>query len=322
MNRIDRVSAILIHLQTKKFVTAEEIAQRFEISKRTIYRDLKALEEAGVPIGAEPGKGYYLVDGYHLPPVMFTREEASAMLTAEKMVEKLTDRSVSGHFHSAMLKIQSILPESEKQFINDLHSNIEVFYTLKSENPNNYLSDIQYALAHKQTITIDYKSLYKDEHTSNRVIEPVGICFYSLTWHLIGFCRMRGEYRDFRADRITKLVVNNETFVPGQPMSLKQYMFNLTQTSELHEIIICFDKKAGAQIQATRYYYGFIDETDVNGRIQMTFLSNDLNYFARWMLMYADVVEVLSPEPLKKLLANMIADIIFKAHQLQNSTRY
>ena len=98
MNRIDRVSAILIHLQTKKFVTAEEIANRFEISKRTIYRDLKALEEAGVPLGAEPGKGYYLVDGYHLPPVMFTHEEASAMLTAEKMVEKLTDRSVSENF--------------------------------------------------------------------------------------------------------------------------------------------------------------------------------------------------------------------------------
>jgi predicted DNA-binding transcriptional regulator YafY len=314
MNRIDRVSAILIHLQTKKYVTAEEIAKRFEISKRTIYRDLKALEEAGVPLGAEPGKGYYLVDGYHLPPVMFTREEASAMLTAEKMVEKLTDRSVSEHFHSAMLKIRSILPESEKQFINNLHSNIEVFYTLKSENPNNYLSDIQYALAHKQTITLDYKSIYKDEQTCNRVIEPVGICFYSLAWHLIGFCRMRGEYRDFRVDRITRLTLDNETFIPGQPLSLKQYMFNLTQTSELYEVMIRFDKKVATQIQTTKYYYGFIDEMKTDDYIQMTFYSNDLNYFARWMLMYADVAEVISPEPLQKLLSDMIADVIVKAN--------
>ncbi len=94
MNRIDRVSATLIQLQSKKFVTAGEIAERFGISKRTVYRDVKALEEAGVPLGGEPGKGYFLVEGYHLPPVMFTPEEASSMLTAEKIVEKMADRSV------------------------------------------------------------------------------------------------------------------------------------------------------------------------------------------------------------------------------------
>jgi len=319
MNRIDRVSAILIHLQTKKFVTAEEIACRFEISKRTIYRDLKALEEAGVPLGAEPGKGYYLVDGYHLPPVMFTREEASAMLTAEKMVEKLTDRSVSKNFMSAMMKIRSVLPEKEKQFIANLQTSIEVMYKQNNENPNNYMSDIQCALANKQTISIDYKSIYKNEQTINRIIEPVGMCFYSLSWHLIGYCRMRKEYRDFRIDRLTRLILNQETFTPRRSLSLKQYFFEISRNSEIHEVIVCFEKQIADQLQSIKYFYGFVDETENGNFTTMTFYSNDLNYIGRWLFMYADSIEVVSPPSLKTLFEKMVNKLLLKSSNLLNS---
>src|SRR6186713_2121619 len=114
MNRIDRLTAILIHLQTKRVVKAEEIADRFEMSLRTVYRDVKALMEAGVPIGSEAGKGYFIVDGYHLPPVMFNQEEASAMLMAGKLVEKLTDQSIRNAFESSLQKIKSVLNEAER----------------------------------------------------------------------------------------------------------------------------------------------------------------------------------------------------------------
>ena len=93
MNRIDRLQALLIQLQSKRVIKAQEMADRFEVSLRTIYRDMRALEEGGVPIGAEAGIGYYLMEGYHLPPVMFTREEASALLMAGKFFERHTDKS-------------------------------------------------------------------------------------------------------------------------------------------------------------------------------------------------------------------------------------
>src|SRR3954463_4872434 len=127
MNRIDRLTAILIQLQSKKIVKAEEIACRFEISLRTVYRDVKALMEAGVPIGSEAGKGYFIVDGYHLPPVMFNQEEASAMLVAGKLVEKLTDQSIRKAFESALLKITSVLNESEKDHLENLQSAVHVY---------------------------------------------------------------------------------------------------------------------------------------------------------------------------------------------------
>src|ERR1700755_3600179 len=126
MNRIDRISAILIQLQSRRVVKAGDIAERFDISLRTVYRDIKTLEEAGIPLIGEAGVGYSIMDGYRLPPVMFTREEATAFLTAEKFVEKMTDISTAGHHKSAMYKIRAILKTAEKNLLEDIDSKIEV----------------------------------------------------------------------------------------------------------------------------------------------------------------------------------------------------
>ena len=125
MNRIDRLTAILIQLQTKQVVTAQEIANRFEISLRTVYRDVRALEEAGVPIGAEAGKGYFLSEGFHLPPVMFTPEEANALMLGSKLIEGQTDNSIKHHFYEAMLKIKSVLKNAEKEGLQALEEKLK-----------------------------------------------------------------------------------------------------------------------------------------------------------------------------------------------------
>src|SRR5882757_8548649 len=161
MNRIDRLTAILIQLQSKKIVKAEEIANRFEISLRTVYRDVKALMEAGVPIGSEAGTGYFIVDGYHLPPVMFNQEEASAMMMAGKLVEKMTDESVRKAFESALLKIKSVLNDSEKDHLEILQSYVSVARMPSMESarfPNNFLTEIQKALVNKEVVEIEYQS--------------------------------------------------------------------------------------------------------------------------------------------------------------------
>src|ERR1044072_6926076 len=126
MNRIDRLHAILTHLQSKKRVTAQEIADRFNISLRTVYRDVKALEESGVPVIGEAGSGYTVMEGYRLPPVLFTQEEASALLMGAKLAQHQTDASVQKHFLAALYKIKAVLRTSDKEHMDALDDNIAV----------------------------------------------------------------------------------------------------------------------------------------------------------------------------------------------------
>jgi len=126
MNRIDRLAAILIQLQSRTLVKAQDIADKFSISLRTVYRDVKALEEGGVPVIGEAGTGYRLMEGYKLPPVMFTQEEATALLTASKLVESKTDAGISKQFNAALDKIRAILRHSEKNHIEGIDEHIAV----------------------------------------------------------------------------------------------------------------------------------------------------------------------------------------------------
>src|ERR1700744_6283913 len=137
MNRIDRVSAILIQLQSRRVVKAIDIAERFNISLRTVYRDVKTLEEAGIPIIGEAGVGYSIVDGYRLPPVMFTREEATAFITAEKFVENLTDSSTTEHYKSAMYKIRAKIKTTQKGLPENIDGKIEVLKSHGQINVDN-----------------------------------------------------------------------------------------------------------------------------------------------------------------------------------------
>jgi predicted DNA-binding transcriptional regulator YafY len=312
VNRIDRVSAILIQLQTKKFVTSDEIATRFGLSKRTVYRDMKALEEAGVPLGAEPGKGYFLVDGYHLPPVMFTPDEASSLLTAEKIVEKMADRSVDEQYKSAMYKIKAVLPDRDKQFLDRLNNNIEIFHSPPAhaaEAPNNGMLTIQKALADKKVLMISYRAAYNNQHVADRMVEPVGLVFYSMAWHLIGYCRYRKDYRDFRLDRITRITLTNEHFTVREIKSIGGFFQRNLSDYQLEQVTLRFPKSQSALIQTTRYYYGYIGEEEAGGHVEMNFIVNDLGYFCRWLLMYADVVEVVQNEKLRQLFMDHILAI-------------
>ena len=308
MNRIDRLTAILIQLQSKKIVKAEEIADRFEISLRTVYRDVKALMEAGVPIGSEAGKGYFIVDGYHLPPVMFNQAEASAMLVAGKLVEKMTDQSVRKAFESALLKIKSVLNDSEKDYMEMLQASVEVGRMPMPESakfPNNFLTEIQKALVNKEVLEIEYHST--QEELTRREIEPIGIQYYSGAWHVIGWCRLRSGYRDFRADRIKTLTNSEKKFDGRNLISLQEYLHSLMQSNqELQKAVVIFDKSI---FKYRRYIYGFASEEDLGDRVRMTFLIDNVNWLARWLLSFGNAVEVEQPEQLREILTELAEEL-------------
>lgn len=313
MNRIDRLTAILIQLQTKRIVKAEEIAERFEISLRTVYRDVKALMEAGVPIGSEAGKGYFIVDGYHLPPVMFTQDEASAMLLAGKLVEKMTDRSIRTAFESALGKIKAVLNDTEKDHLENLQDHIQVLYQPREHGqadfPDHFLTDIQKSVVNKSVIRINYCKGYTDEN-SVRDVEPIGLFYYGTAWHLIAWCRLRNGYRDFRADRIQSLTVTGEKFDARNLVSLQEYFDTVVQGhGDMHRVVVVMDKLQARYVHGARYAYGFISEEDAGDRVRMTFMVNSLRYFCKWMLMFGTTADVESPEEARILVADMVDEL-------------
>lgn len=209
--RLTRLTSILIQLQSKRLLTANELAEKFEISKRTIYRDIRTLEQAGVPVLTEEGKGYTLMEGYRIPPVMFTENEANALITAEQLVRKNKDASLVKDYTDAIHKIKAVLRNNTKDKANLLSERILSAQNLENSRTSNNLSVLQLALTNFNLVQIQYYSPYNDE-TTQRTIEPFAIYTTQENWLLIAFCRLRKDYRSFRLDRIKSLLVLTDSF--------------------------------------------------------------------------------------------------------------
>jgi predicted DNA-binding transcriptional regulator YafY len=223
VKRLSRLTAILTQLQTKRLTTATSLAKKHGVSVRTIYRDIKALEGAGIPIFTEEGKGYSLMEGYRLPPVMFTESEANALITAEQLVLKNKDLSLISQYAEAIQKIKAVLKFTTRKKTNFLSERILVRPQLNHTSTSNNLTKIQHALTEFQLLEITYKSV-SDNVITKRKIEP--FAFYNNSeeyWNLIAYCRLRKDFRQFRLDRILQIDFLPSHFKP-HPITLKEYV--------------------------------------------------------------------------------------------------
>ncbi|GAB2540586.1 helix-turn-helix transcriptional regulator [Spirosoma aerophilum] len=309
MNRLDRLTSILIHLQTKRVVRAQELADRFNISLRTVYRDIRSLEEAGVPIGAEAGVGYFLTD-YHLPPVMFSTAEASALLMGGKLMEKWADQSVQTKFESALYKIKSVLKHTDQEYLTNLDAHIDVAKpALSTPYSNDLLVDLQQAIAQHHVLTLRYHSQYNDTD-STRNVEPVGLYHYNLSWHLIAFCRNRQDYRDFRVDRIRQLTDTGEQFSRRDRLTLQEYLDKMGTTDmPTVSVTVLFQKKTTRYLQHQKHLYGFQREEDLGDQIRMYFQTPYAEGLVRWLLMFGNAATIEQPDMLRNRLLALIDEI-------------
>ena len=200
MNRIDRLFAIQTFLQSRRYVSAEQIAEKFGISVRTVYRDVKALCESGIPVSFEPAKGYFIVRGYFLPPVSFSTEEAAALLMMEGATRIFADRSIQKLYAGALTKVRAVLRDTQLEGIEKLSAGMGMQLSPYMEADYAHLSMLQAAVAERSIIEIEYQS--RDEVLSTRLVEPIGLMYYAFAWHMMAWCHKRADYRDFRVSRI------------------------------------------------------------------------------------------------------------------------
>jgi predicted DNA-binding transcriptional regulator YafY len=294
MNRLDRLFAITTMLQRKGTVRAVDLAAAFEVSTRTIYRDIGALSESGVPVISLPGKGYALSEGFFLPPLVFTPGEAAAVALGIRMLATQASGRHVGEAERALEKIASVLPAPVREEVDRLNSIITISHPPGRFNLDDpHLVKLQHAIFDHRVIAIRYHSRTGEEVTE-REVEPLELAYVDHTWYLGGYCRLRRSMRSFRLNRITELTVGEERFIP-KPVS----------RGERHaiEVKIRFSESVLPWVRERPHWSFDHEEPDGDGAV-MFFLPDHLGEISSWILGWGANAEPLTPPELRGLIKN------------------
>jgi predicted DNA-binding transcriptional regulator YafY len=214
VNRVDRLFAVLLLLQGRRRVRARDIAARLEVSERTVYRDVAALAEAGVPVVALPGAGYELAEGFYLPPLVFTPAEAAALSLGARLLAAQAAGRLPQDAQRALEKIAAVLPEAARREVERLTG---VIAFLSRRQPfdldDPLLRELQAAIVERRVVHLRYHAFSTGE-VSEREVEPLRLHYAGGAWYLNAYCRARGGVRDFRLERIDEAQVLPATFAP------------------------------------------------------------------------------------------------------------
>jgi predicted DNA-binding transcriptional regulator YafY len=249
---------------------------------------------------------------------MFNMDEATALLTASKLVQSKTDAGISKHFTAALDKIRAILRHSEKDHIEEIDDHIAVMThpsIVHQPKAELHLQAILKAIGSSSVIEINYTSVEKNEST-RRKVEPVGIYYLGSHWYLIAFCRMRKDYRNFRTDKITQLSITAEVNSKTHP-PLQSFISQMSADRQVIKIIIDVEPGIVKYLGEQKYYNGFVKEEKAGDYIRMTFLSGSLMGFSRWFMLYGDHAKIVEPAELNDMVSRIAENILKKLEETQ-----
>ncbi len=317
MNRTDRLVAIVLHLQGRRVVRAEELAGRFAVSLRTIYRDMAALGEAGVPIAGEAGVGYSLVRGYHLPPVMLTADEAGALFLGGALVREFTDDSLRGPSLSALDKLRAVLPPEQRDHVERVgRATLVAGWPRGGGTPARdgappALRGLQGAVARRRVVRLDYRGRGQAASTK-REVEPLGVVFYGGNWYLVAWCRLRADLRHFRLDRIQDVETTGTAFPAREGFSLEAHIRDYATAGLTYPARIWIAdaelERAKAESYATLAEAGRRD-----GGVEFTLLTWSYEWLAGWLFSFGGGAEAVSPPQLRTTMHRM-AEAVLRRH--------
>ncbi|HMV46248.1 MAG TPA: YafY family protein [Blastocatellia bacterium] len=313
MNRTDRLLAIVLELQRNGSQRAEDLAATFETSKRTIYRDIQALSESGVPVVAQAGKGYSLVEGYFLPPLSFSTDEAAMLLLGGKLVADHFEAQYREVSQSASRKIETVLSEKLRAEVGFLRDNIAFVApeTLASSTSAKFLPTLRRAILEQKTIRFHYHTRYSMDRSTakkTREADPYSLLHYGDAWYLNGFCHLRQALRQFRLDRMSDLELLDKSFT--RPADYKM----APPEEDDRQVIVraLFNQDAAPWVRESRSYYVTEMLDDPEGRpgcLLVTMKAHFETEVISWLLSWGAKVEVLEPESLKRRLAGIAREI-------------
>lgn len=304
MNRTDRLLAILLEFQGRRQLRAEELAARFEVSVRTIYRDVGALTEGGVPIAALPGIGYRLLDGYFLPPLLFTADEAAALALGGAFVRDRVDADLRRTTSDALRKLEAVLPPDRREAVAQRGRELR-FPDLGAPSDDAMLATLRGAIQEHQVVRLLYHQPRRDRPEA-RDVEPVSLSYVDQAWHLTAYCRLRQAPRIFRLTRIDRFERLPERYEPGA----RHTFHRPDRRSERPvEVRVRVDAPAERWLRE-RQPFAFVGEEQGTAGTIFIYAVRDEEELLGWLLSWGPAIEVLSPPGLRTRLAQAARDTL------------
>lgn len=298
MNKTDRLLAIVLELQGRQVVRAEDLAALFEISVRTIYRDIQALSEAGVPIIGTTGTGYSLMEGYFLPPISFTIGEAVTLLIGTDFIEQRFDDDYRDRAKAAKRKIEAILSDGVRNETSRIRRALRLLAPGKQAAPSNEkenLDKIRRAILDGRKIRFHYSKGTTDStgnRHSDRTVAPYGLVLVEGLWMLVAHCDLRQDIRHFRLSRITELVDLEDRFEPPAHFNLREYH----PTDDRHlRVHLRFNHNVVDKVKESnnRFIEGMEENQD---GLDVVLRVRHLDDLMQWVLSWGGNVRVVEPE--------------------------
>jgi len=303
-NRTERLFATILLLQNRPRLTSRDLSEHFGVSRRTIFRDLRALSESGVPLTYSEGGGYEILEGYQLPPLMLTAREAATLLVGTQFMKLQSDSSLREDADAVALKIRSVLPREIREYVDRLSDNTVLDpYWLHAVQEDGRHSGRWYklseAVARSRQVIMEYYVEARAEVTK-RTVDPLGLVYYSDHWNLIAYDHLRDTIRNFRLDRIREMFVLSERFSRPDGFDLHEHLsLQGVQTSSTL-IRLRFNiptyKRARTAIPARIESEEVQDDSTV-----IAFRFDNYAFLSTWLLRYSDGVEVVEPEELARM---------------------
>ena len=313
MNRTDRLVAILLELQARGGLRAEDLARQFEVSVRTVYRDLDALAEGGVPLVATPGQGFKLLDGYFLPPLAFSAAEAALLILGGEFVHTRVDDDLRGPIATALQKLAAVLPAERRAEVDRWRH--EVLFAPMRQVDDPRLARLRTAIQQHRVVRLLYHAFRRPE-PETRDVEPVSLVYFAEHWQVSAYCRMRQGMRMFRADRIDYFSVLPETFSPGERHRVPGRLDDWKDGSA--EARVRFDPSVERWARERQPFTFMREEHDARGAVFVYGIRQEAE-LVRWLLSWGTSVEVLSPPTLRARVRTE-AQAIARRHSATDTT--
>jgi len=293
MNRTERLAAILVRLQARSLVRAKELAAEFEVGVRTIYRDMEAILESGVPLRAEAGVGYALERGWRLPPLALTEEEAASLLLACRIAGPGEDRRMAGAMGSAMAKIRAVLGSDSRDYIERLEDGIASIPSARAaRHDGDTLSILRDALARGLVARISYRD--GSGSVTDRLVEPCALLREPKGWRLLAWCRLREDYRQFFASRIVSAEATDEAFDRSRHPRTDELLVRMGESSPTFEARIRCPAREAEAFEAAAY--AVRSRRDSIGLSELVLVVGEAAWFARATLGAAAEAESIEPD--------------------------